>query len=96
MPLYEYKCERCGTVFEVLQRFSDEPLKVHEDCGGALERLVSPSTFQFKGTGWYATDYARKSEAGKEAPPSSTDKGAADAKQPPKTEPKPASPPAAK
>ena len=59
MPLYEYKCQSCGAVFEVRQRFSDEPLKVHEGCGGAVERLLSPPALQFKGTGWYVTDYGR-------------------------------------
>jgi len=61
MPLYEYKCQSCGEVFEVIQRFSDEPLKVHEGCGGALNRLLSPPALQFKGSGWYVTDYARGS-----------------------------------
>ncbi len=60
MPLYEYKCGKCGEIVEVLQRFSDEPLKVHDGCGGSLERLLSPPAFQFKGSGWYITDYARK------------------------------------
>ena len=64
MPLYEYKCGSCGEVFEVLQRFSDDPLTVHATCGGPVERLVSTSAFQFKGTGWYVTDYARKSNGG--------------------------------
>lgn len=59
MPLYEYKCNSCGGVFEVRQKVSDEPLSVHENCGGVLERLISPSAFQFKGSGWYITDYAR-------------------------------------
>ena len=59
MPLYEYKCNACGDVFEVLQKFSDEPLAVHSKCGGAVERLISPSAFHFKGTGWYVTDYGR-------------------------------------
>jgi len=59
MPLYEYNCHRCGKTFEVLQRFSDEPLTEHESCGGEVERLISTSAFQFKGSGWYATDYAR-------------------------------------
>jgi putative FmdB family regulatory protein len=59
MPLYEYKCEKCGKRFDTLQKFSDEPLKVHEECGGVLERLVSPPAFHFKGTGWYVTDYAK-------------------------------------
>ncbi len=60
MPLYEYRCEACGDVFEVIQKFSDEPLTVHADCGGKVERLLSPPALQFKGTGWYITDYARK------------------------------------
>ncbi len=59
MPLYEYKCRACGETFEVLQKFSDAPLKKHAKCGGAVERLISPPAFQFKGTGWYVTDYAK-------------------------------------
>jgi putative FmdB family regulatory protein len=61
MPIYEYRCEKCGKVFEVLQRFSDEPLKIHEECGGQVEKLISQSAFQLKGSGWYATDYAKAS-----------------------------------
>lgn len=61
MPLYEYKCQSCGEIFEVIQKFVDTPLTVHEKCGGALERLVSSSALHFKGTGWYVTDYAGKS-----------------------------------
>ena len=64
MPLYEYKCDKCGDVFEVRQKFSDEPLQVHDKCGGHVERLISAPTFQFKGTGWYVTDYAGKSGNG--------------------------------
>ncbi len=59
MPLYEYKCSQCGEQFEVLQKFSDPPLKVHASCGGVVERLLSSPAFQFKGTGWYVTDYGR-------------------------------------
>jgi len=62
MPIYEYKCRGCGTTFEVIQKFSDAPLTVHEGCGGEIERLLSPPAFQFKGTGWYVTDYARNSK----------------------------------
>jgi len=59
MPLYEYKCDSCGETFEVIQKFSDEPLKVHDKCGGGpVERLISPPALQFKGSGWYVTDYA--------------------------------------
>ncbi|MBI5086787.1 MAG: zinc ribbon domain-containing protein [Acidobacteria bacterium] len=64
MPLYEYKCDRCSAVFEVIQKFSDEPLSVHESCGGRVEKLLSKSAIQFKGSGWYITDYA-KSGGGK-------------------------------
>jgi putative FmdB family regulatory protein len=92
MPLYEYKCNSCGTVFEVIQRFSDQPLKVHQNCGGELQKLISPSALQFKGTGWYVTDYAKRPN-GKGAPSSSslpeTDSGKD--KTTPKTESKPSS-----
>jgi putative FmdB family regulatory protein len=59
MPLYEYKCDKCGNLFEVMQKFSDEPLKTHQDCGGAVHRLLSAPALQFKGSGWYITDYAK-------------------------------------
>jgi putative FmdB family regulatory protein len=59
MPLYEYKCQKCGDVFELIQRFSDAPLTVHEKCGGEVERLVSVSALQFKGSGWYVNDYGK-------------------------------------
>jgi putative FmdB family regulatory protein len=59
MPLYEYRCAKCGDVFEVIQKFADAPLTVHEGCGGSVERLISASGFNFKGSGWYVTDYAK-------------------------------------
>jgi len=59
MPLYEYRCSKCGEKFEVIQKFADAPLTVHEACGGTVERLISLSGFSLKGSGWYATDYAR-------------------------------------
>jgi len=64
MPLYEYQCSKCGNVFEKLQKFSDEPLTVHEGCGGEVVRLISRSAFQLKGSGWYVTDYAKGSSGG--------------------------------
>ena len=64
MPLYEYKCNKCNEVFEVLQRFSDAPVKVHEGCGGKVARLLTAPTFQFKGSGFYITDYANKHSSG--------------------------------
>ena len=60
MPIYEYECTKCGERIEVIQKMSDKPLKRHADCGGTLHKLISASGFQFKGTGWYVTDYARK------------------------------------
>jgi putative FmdB family regulatory protein len=59
MPRYDYRCEQCGETFEVKQKFADEPLTVHEKCGGKVERLISAPALQFKGTGWYVTDYGR-------------------------------------
>jgi len=59
MPIYEYQCERCNELFELIQKFSDEPLTTHEKCGGPVHRLVSAPAFHFKGSGWYVTDYAK-------------------------------------
>jgi putative FmdB family regulatory protein len=59
MPLYDYRCHHCGETFEVRQKFADRVLTVHEGCGGELERLISLPALQFKGTGWYVTDYGR-------------------------------------
>ncbi|MBV9085472.1 MAG: zinc ribbon domain-containing protein [Acidobacteriaceae bacterium] len=61
MPLYEYQCDNCGEVFEVMQKFADEPLTTHEKCGGGVHRLLSAPALQFKGSGWYITDYAKSS-----------------------------------
>jgi len=60
MPIYEYRCEKCGKEFEEWQKFSDPPVDKCQDCGGQAHRLISQSTFVLKGTGWYVTDYARK------------------------------------
>lgn len=60
MPLYEYKCSKCEEIFEVIQKFSDVPLKKHVGCGGKVEKLMSAPAFQLKGTGWYATDYKKQ------------------------------------
>ena len=61
MPIYEYHCTKCGRDFEFMQRFSDAPKTHCPECGGELKKLISQCTFQLKGTGWYATDYAHKS-----------------------------------
>lgn len=64
MPLYEYKCKRCGTVCEVLQKFGEEPPSACLKCGGALRKLLTSAAIQFKGGGWYVTDYSRKNGNG--------------------------------
>jgi putative FmdB family regulatory protein len=98
MPLYEYHCRRCNEVFEVRQKFSDDPLVTHDGCGGEVERLLSPPALQFKGSGWYVTDYARNGsstgENGSSKPNSERkSEGKTETKTESKTEPKPAAKP---
>ena len=62
MPIYEYECTHCGRIEEVLQHFSDKPLKTCQKCSGKLNKLISRSSFHLKGNGWYVTDYAGKSD----------------------------------
>lgn len=86
MPLYEYYCKQCHETFEVRQKFSDDPLRVHADCGGPVERLLSPPALQFKGTGWYVTDYARNSASSSNGSNGKTEtKNSADSKSDTKT-----------
>ena len=59
MPIYEYRCEKCGT-FEVTQRITEKPLSKCPTCKSKVKKLISNTSFQLKGTGWYITDYARK------------------------------------
>lgn len=63
MPLYEYQCKKCKHRFEKIQKFSDPPVKKCPECGGPVEQLLSAPAVQFKGSGWYVTDYARKDTA---------------------------------
>jgi putative FmdB family regulatory protein len=95
MPIYEYLCETCGKKFEVLQKFSDEPLLTHPECGGKVEKLISTSALQFKGSGWYVNDYAKgaTSKPGETKAESKSDNGSeskAETKTEAKTESKPA------
>ena len=60
MPIYEYECRSCGKRTELLQRMDDPPLAACPECGGEVRKLVSAPAVQFKGTGWYVTDYAKK------------------------------------
>ncbi|MBV8050312.1 MAG: zinc ribbon domain-containing protein [Acidobacteriaceae bacterium] len=63
MPLYEYKCKKCGHRFERIQKFSDPHVKKCPKCGGPVEQVLTAPAVQFKGSGWYVTDYAKKSGA---------------------------------
>ena len=86
MPLYEYQCKKCHSLTERIQKFSDEPLTVCPRCGGDLEQLLSAPAVQFKGSGWYVTDYAKKSSGGDSAKSEKSEK----AEKPEKSESKPA------
>lgn len=82
MPLYEYVCLKCGKEHEILQKFSDDPVKTCPDCKGEMKKLISNTSFVLKGNGWYATDYAspkqkkeRDSDKKEKTPEKKTDKG---------------------
>ncbi len=66
MPIYEYSCQKCGQHMEVMRKISDKPLTRHPKCGGKLTKEWSRTGFQFKGEGWYVTDYAAKKPEAKE------------------------------
>ena len=94
MPLYEYKCSKCGTTFEVIQKITDAPIKKCPQCGGRTKKIMSPSALQFKGSGWYITDYAGKNKdtAPQQTKPGKkeeTAKSASDADKKPEKQPSP-------
>ncbi len=80
MPVYEYECLRCGGRIEELQKFTDAPPKKHNGCGGRLKRLLSAPAIQFKGSGFYITDYARRGKGVEGAEGNAKKEAAADAK----------------
>jgi putative FmdB family regulatory protein len=88
MPLYEYQCKKCGHVFEKIQKFSDKPVKKCPECGGSVEQTISAPAVQFKGSGWYVTDYAKKTHT-----PAASDSGSKDSKESKKEDKKPESTP---
>jgi len=101
MPIYEYQCEACEKRFEQIQKFSDPPVEVCPLCGkGPIKRLLSSPAIQFKGEGWYITDYARKgksdssatSESSKKSDSADAKKSSGDTKSTTTTESAPASP----
>jgi len=60
MPIYEYKCAKCGHKIEIIQKMSDQPITVCEKCNGSMSKVISPAGLMFKGSGWYVTDYSSK------------------------------------
>jgi len=76
MPLYEYQCSKCGHRFEKIRKFPDKPIKKCPECGGRVEQTISAPAVQFKGSGWYVTDYAKKSHA-----PASSEGGSKESKK---------------
>jgi putative FmdB family regulatory protein len=74
VPLYEYECDEHGHRFEVIQKFSDPPIEVCPTCGGHVHKVISSPAFQFKGSGWYVTDYAKKDSGGGKSGSESGDK----------------------
>ncbi|MGA8310240.1 MAG: zinc ribbon domain-containing protein [Terriglobales bacterium] len=75
MPLYEYECKKCHHRFEKIQKFSDPHVKKCPECGGPIEQVISAPAVQFKGSGWYVTDYAKKSSASSSSSSSNGDSG---------------------
>ena len=71
MPIYEYKCADCNKIFEAFQKISDDPLTECRFCKGKVERLISQTSFQLKGSGWYVTDYAKSSTSSTSVAPKS-------------------------
>jgi len=78
MPLYEYQCKKCHHRFERIQKFSDPHVKKCPDCGGPVEQVLSAPAVQFKGSGWYVTDYAKKSSGSTASSSSNGESGSGD------------------
>jgi len=81
VPLYEYQCKKCKHKFEKIQKFSDRPIKKCPECGGPVDKIQHAPNVQFKGSGWYVTDYGGKSDKSKDdggAEKGSSDKGSSD------------------
>ena len=71
MPIYEYRCDKCQRIIEVMQKFSDKPLTRCPSCAGKISRLISNCSFHLKGTGWYVTDYKKRDSGWKDKDKSS-------------------------
>jgi putative FmdB family regulatory protein len=87
MPIYEYKCAQCHSTVEVLQKAKDKPPQKCPKCGGRLVKLISSPAIQFKGNGWYITDYAKKNSSAPDAKPAAKPDKGQEKKDPPKPSP---------
>ncbi len=85
MPIYEYRCEKCGT-FEMTQRITEKPLSKCPTCKSRVKKLISNTSFQLKGTGWYITDYGRKDKGGAAKSDNGAAKSSSETKKETKTE----------
>jgi putative FmdB family regulatory protein len=81
VPLYEYQCKKCKHKFEKIQKFSDSPIRKCPECGGAVEKVMHAPNVQFKGTGWYVTDYGKGDKSEKSKPEGSSDKASSEKKE---------------
>ena len=81
MPLYEYQCKKCKHKFEKIQKFSDPPIRKCPECGGPVEKVMHAPNVQFKGTGWYVTDYGGKDKSEKSKSEGSSDKAGSEKKE---------------
>ena len=81
MPLYEYQCKKCKHKFEKIQKFSDRPIRKCPECGGPVEKIQHAPAVQFKGTGWYVTDYGGKGKSEKSKSEGSSEKKESTAKE---------------
>jgi putative FmdB family regulatory protein len=81
MPIYEYECKKCGHRFEKILKFSDKQPTRCPECGGKIEQVITAPAVQFKGSGWYVTDYAKKSSASSSAASSESDSGSKETKE---------------
>ena len=84
VPIYEYQCSKCGEIFEAFQKITDEPLTECRLCQGKVEKLISQSSFQLKGSGWYLTDYAKKNSSSSASDKPQTGKEASKTTESPK------------
>lgn len=91
MPIYEYRCNQCGHIFEVMQKVNDSPITTCTECSGPTSKIISPAGLVFKGSGWYITDYSSKDKARDESSKKKEEGKTEEKKSTPEQRPTPAS-----